>query len=117
MKVLFITNIPVSYRIDFYNELGKNLDLTAIFEAKSAEGIRFNWNINEIKDFKAIFFSERNINEKKVDWKIFKYINKNEYDRIVATSYSYFTEKIALIFMKIKNIPYYLETDGALVRK
>lgn len=117
MKVLFITNIPAPYRIDFYNELGKSVDLTVIFESKSAEGIRFNWNINEIKNFKAIFLSEGNINEKKVDWKILKYIKKNEYDHIVATSYSYFTEMIALIFMKIKNIPYYLETDGGLIRE
>ena len=30
MKVLFITNIPAPYRIDFYNELGKHIDLTGI---------------------------------------------------------------------------------------
>ena len=32
-KVLFITNIPAPYRIDFYNELGKHCELTVIFEA------------------------------------------------------------------------------------
>lgn len=116
MKVLFITNIPAPYRIDFYNELGKSVDLTVIFEAKSAQGIRFNWNVDQIKNFKAIFLSEGNINERKVDWKIFKYINKNEYDHIVATSYSYFTEMAALIYMKLRRIPYYLETDGGLIR-
>ena len=117
MKVLFITNIPVPYRIDFYNELGKHIDLTVIFEAKGAEGIRFNWNIEEIKNFKSIFLSEGNINEKKVDWKIFKYINKHEYDYIVVTSYSYFTEMMALIYMKLRRIPYFMETDGGLIRK
>lgn len=117
MKVLFITNIPAPYRIDFYNELGKNIDLTVIFEAKSAEGIRFNWNIDNIKNFEAIFLSEGNINEKKINWKILKYIKKNRYDHIVATSYSYFTEMIALIYMKLRKIPYYLETDGGLIRK
>lgn len=117
MKVLFITNIPAPYRIDFYNELGKSVDLTVIFEAKGAEGIKFNWNIDEIKNFKAIFLSEENINEKKVDWKIFKYIKKNKYDHIVATSYSYFTEMAALIYMKLRRIPYYLETDGGLIRE
>ena len=61
MKVLFITNIPAPYRIDFYNELGKQIDLTVVFEAKGAEGIRFNWNIDEINNFKAIFLDEGNI--------------------------------------------------------
>lgn len=116
MKVLFITNIPAPYRIDFYNELGKYVDLTVIFEAKGAEGIRFNWNIDEINNFKAIFLDEGNIKEKRIDWKILKYIKKNKYDHIVATSYSYFTEMIALIYMKLRRIPYYLETDGGMIR-
>ena len=34
-KVLFITNIPAPYRIDFYNELGKHCELTVVFEAKT----------------------------------------------------------------------------------
>ena len=38
-KVLFITNIPAPYRIDFYNELGKHCELTVIFGAKRAPGI------------------------------------------------------------------------------
>lgn len=117
MKVLFITNIPAPYRIDFYNELGKYVNLTVIFEAKGADGIRFNWNIEEIKNFKAIFLSEGNIKEKRIDWKILKYIKGNKYDHIVATSYSYFTEMIALIYMKLRRIPYYLETDGGIIRK
>lgn len=43
-KVLFITNIPAPYRIDFYNELGKMVELTVIFEVKdtSDQEIRFN---------------------------------------------------------------------------
>lgn len=116
MKVLFITNIPAPYRIDFYNELGKKVDLTVIFEAKGAKGIRFNWNIDQIKNFKAIFLSEGNINERKVDCKIFKYIKKDKYDHIVLTNYSYFTEMAAMIYMKIMKIPYYFETDGGLIR-
>lgn len=116
MKVLFITNIPAPYRVDFYNELGKQVNLTVIFEAKGADGIRFNWNIEQIKNFKAIFLNDGNINERKVDWKIFKYIKKGEYDHIVATNYSYFTEMAALIYMKLKKIPYYFETDGGLIR-
>ena len=29
MKVLYITNIPSPYKVDFYNELGKYCELTA----------------------------------------------------------------------------------------
>ena len=43
MKVLFISNIPSPYRVDFFQELGKYVELTVIFEAKRADGIRFDW--------------------------------------------------------------------------
>ena len=33
MRVLFITNFPTPYRIDFYKELGKLCDLTVVIEA------------------------------------------------------------------------------------
>ena len=37
MKVLFMTNVPSPYRVDFFNELGKLCDLTVYFEKKSSD--------------------------------------------------------------------------------
>ena len=31
MKLLFLTNIPSPYRVDFFSELGKSCDLTVLF--------------------------------------------------------------------------------------
>lgn len=116
--VLFITNIPAPYRIDFYNELGKYVNLTVLFEAKGAsdQGIKFNWNYDEISNFKSVFLSNGDIREKKVNWKIIDFLRKNRFDHIVVTSYSYFTEMAALIYLKIMKIPYYMETDGGIIR-
>ena len=58
MKVLFITNIPSPYRIDFYNELSRFVDLTVIFEARRVQGIRFNWNDDNLR-FKAVFIFDQ----------------------------------------------------------
>lgn len=117
-KVLFITNIPAPYRIDFFQELGKKVDLTVLFEAKSASryGISFNYNFDSITNFTPIFLREDSIREKRIDFSIFKYLKSNKYDAIVATQYSYFTEMAALFYLKFKNIEYYLETDGGFVR-
>lgn len=51
MRVLYITNIPAPYKIVFFNELGKKLDLTVVFEAKGAsnQGIKFNYNLETIQ--------------------------------------------------------------------
>lgn len=117
MKILIISNIPSPYRIDFFNVLGKYVDLTVVFEAKSARGITFNWNIEEIQNFKAIFLKDGVINEKKIDWTILKYVRKNYYDHIIVTSYAYFTEMAALLALKARRIPYFLEVDGGLIRQ
>lgn len=114
-KVLFITNIPAPYRVDFYNELGKVCDLTVIYEAKRAPGITFNWKEDAIKYFRAIFLKEGEIKEKRVDWNIFYYIKQLEYDAIFVTNYAYFTEMVALFGIKLRGIPYYYELDGAMV--
>lgn len=81
--VLFITNIPAPYRIDFYNELGKYVNLTVLFEAKGAsdQGIQFNWNYDAISNFKAVFLSNGDIREKKIDWKIIDFLKKNKIGR------------------------------------
>ena len=116
-KVLFISNIPVPYRIDFYNELGKYMDVTVVFEAKGAsnQGIRFNYNLDSIKYFKAVFLKEGDICEKKVNFKILKYLF-GKYDEVVLTSYSYFTEMFYLICMKLLKKPYYLSSDGGMIK-
>lgn len=113
-KILFITNIPAPYRIDFYNELGKYYELTVLFEAKRAPGITFNWKEDAIRNFKAIFLKEGNIEEKRIDWSIFNYIKSLKYDRIVVTNYAYATEMMALLSIKLRKIPYYYELDGAM---
>lgn len=117
MNVLIICNIPSPYRVDFFNELGKYVNLTVVFEAKSAQGIKFNWNIDQISNFKAIFLKERHISEKTVNFKILKYIRKNYYDFIIMTNYSYFTEMVALVLLKLRKIPYILEIDGGIIRE
>ena len=117
-RVLFITNIPAPYRVDFYNELGKSVDLTVIYEAKTAsnQGIHFNWNLDTVKNFKAVFLREDNIQEKHVDWSIFHYLKNTQYDEIIVTSYAYFTEMAALFYLKVHHVPYYMETDGGRIK-
>ena len=115
-SVLFITNIPAPYRIDFFNELGRYCNLTVVFEARRAAGVRFNWNDRKKKLFRAIFLSDGEIDETHVNWKIFSYLDKDRYDRIIATSYGYYTEMAALLWMRLRRIPYDLELDGGIVR-
>ncbi len=111
MKVLFITNIPSPYRIDFFNKLGKQTDLTVIFEARRAHGLTFDWNNNE-DSFQSVYLSNGYIQEKKINFKIFKLLRKKRYDCVFVTNYGYLTELAAVLFLQALKIPYVLEVDG-----
>ena len=44
-KVLFLTNIPSPYRVKFFDELGKNYDVTVLFHdySKNHTGRTGSW--------------------------------------------------------------------------
>ena len=89
MKVLFLTNIPSPYRVDFFNELGKLCDLTVLFETKSAKDRDATWAADKITNFKAVFLKgiRRGVAEA-VCPGIFKYLTKKKFDVIVVGMYS-----------------------------
>ena len=59
-SVLFITNIPAPYRIDFYNELGKEVNLTVLFEEEiEIKGKRY-WSGHTERYEKVVFESDKN---------------------------------------------------------
>lgn len=115
-RVLFISNIPAPYRMDFFDALGELYELTVVFEARRATGIRFNWNDDGTHSFRAIFLSDGEIDETHVDRRIFQYVKRGMFDHIVATSYGYYTETAALLKLRLLGIPYDLELDGGVVR-
>ena len=43
MRLLWITNIPSPYRVDFFNELGKSCELTVLFEKAGASDRDDTW--------------------------------------------------------------------------
>lgn len=117
MKILFITNIPSPYRIEFFNELGKTQDVKVLFEAERARHINNNWySDNIINNFEAVFLKNGEIEERKINWKILKHIKRSRQDIIVLTNYAYFTEMLVFIYLKTLRIPYYLEVDGGIVK-
>lgn len=115
MKVRYFTNIPSPYRINFFNELGKKCDLEVVFEAEKAPKINNDWyKDNNILNFTPVFLKKGIIEEKKINLKILKYVNKDS-DLLIFTNYSYFTEMFALIVAKILRKKYILQIDGGII--
>ena len=54
LKVLFITNVPFPYTVDYLEELGKYCELVAVFERKSSSERDKSWDFYKFKNCKAI---------------------------------------------------------------
>ena len=84
LKVLFLTNVPSPYRVDFFNALGELCELTVLFETKTAKSRNEAWIADYIENFKAIYLKGIKIGEAEAfSLEVFKYLSKRKYDIIV----------------------------------
>lgn len=115
MKILFMTNYPAPYRVDFFNELGNHCDLTVAFEEMPEQQTHRdpNWFNTNYDNFSAAFLKPAVYHKKHpmFSLQILSEIKKG-YDVIIVGVYSTFTSMIAIQYMISKHIPFYIETDG-----
>lgn len=114
-KILFIVNLPSPYRIDFFNELGKECDLSVAFEGERASNRNSKWVGDKAKNFTAIHLNGIRIRKEGfLSFKILK-ILKKKWDFIFLGGYSTPTLMIAIEYLKQKGIPFLLEVDGGMI--
>ena len=118
MRVLFVTNIPAPYRVDFFNELSKSCDLTVLYERKTAKNRNEKWYGNEKSNYKEIFLKGLKIGEESAFCPgIKKFLKSNEYDIIMLSGYATLTSIYANFYLKRKKKPFIISVDGCLKRQ
>lgn len=112
MKVLFLTNIPSPYRIDFFNELGRHCDLTVWFEARSESNRA--WEIDGLgRHFRYRFLKGRTFGlDKHLNLSIIRALRAEPFDVYILGCYSSPTEMIAIHWLKLRGQPFILNSDG-----
>ena len=117
MKVLFVSNYPSPYRVDFFNLLGQYCELVVCFLSTPEEQRHRSskWFNNDYSGFNAVFlYDKSNLFKIKTD---IKNTIKQPFDIIVFGGYSSPTQMYALEFLRRHKIPYYLEADGGMIKK
>ena len=113
MKVLFLTNVPSPYRVDFFNEFGKYCDLTVVFERKSSSERDESWKNFSFKTFKGCFLKGIPFGSSaSISLGVIKFIKDKKFDLIICSNFSTPTGLIAVSYMQRHKIAYYIETDG-----
>lgn len=115
MKILFITNLPSPYRVDFFNELGKKIHLTVCYERESSSERDAKWINKSKRTYKELFVSTKNIGvDRSIGFGIVKEL-KNKYDFVIISGWSSPSVILAILYCQIHNIPYIMEDDGGLI--
>lgn len=114
MKVLFLTNMPTPYRVDFCNCLSKYCQLTVIFEGKRTNRRKYNW-IDESQFQFAYYFAAELRNEQKIRWSILYKSLRGRYDTIIIGCYHTYTQIILILLLKLLHKKYIFETDGGII--
>ncbi len=117
-KVLFSTNVPSPYRVDFFNELGKYCDLTVCFERQTASDRDGKWKGKAPENFKAVQLDLKPYKEDRSKGNALKnYIKENQFDIVILTNYVSPATMSAISWCKRHKKPYYIEYDGGFNKK
>ncbi len=113
MRLLWITNIPSPYRVDFFNELGKSCELTVLFEKPGATDRDNAWLDYEFQNFEGIVMRGLSYSPDSAACpEVLAHLKLRAYDAVIVTNFSSPTGALAIAYLKATRRPYYLESDG-----
>jgi len=117
-KILFITNLPSPYRMDFFNYLGQSCDLTVIFERKKAEDRDDRWVGHAAIHFKEVYADLKPFRKEGSKGRgLIKLLKISDYDLVIFSGYASPSVRAAIAYCIRKKIPYYIEYDGGFDKK
>lgn len=112
-RILYVSNIEVPYRTEYFNQLSKKIDLTVLYERKKSSNRDKKWSnsidsIYEKKYLKGIKIKNENV----LDIRILKYVLSKKYDEVIIGCFNSPTQIFAIIIMKLFRRKYILNLDG-----
>jgi glycosyltransferase involved in cell wall biosynthesis len=111
-KVLWLTNIPSPYRVDFFNLLGKFVKLNVVFERKKSTERKNEWYRDNLENFHYVFLKGLKFrSDRAISISVIRHLSKN-YDFIVISNPMTPTGIIATSYLKIRRISFIIEGDG-----
>ena len=118
--VLFITNYAAPYRVHFFDELGKHMDVTVLFSdpVETVTHRSQEWFEKGQGGFNAVQLKRRvaSLKEENLCLDVITWLKK-PYDAIVISGYASPTAMLAMAYLKLRRIPFYMEVDGGLIRQ
>lgn len=118
-RVLFLTNYPSPYRVHFFDELGKYMDVTVLYSDRVEDMKHRNaqWFEEGEHGFQAVRLTPKlRVGRRYLCFDVIPWLKK-QYDAIVVCGYSSPTAVLAMAWLRLHRIPFYMEVDGGLIRQ
>lgn len=117
-KVIFCTNIPSPYRVDFFNEFGKYCDLTVLYERHSSSERNDAWKGSSAQNFNEVYLDLTPVGVDRARGPALKnYIKTHVCDILIFTNYVSPATMEAIVWCRIHGRRYYIEYDGGFNKK
>lgn len=117
-KVIFCTNLPSPYRVDFFNELGKLCDLTVLYERHSSSERNSNWKATGAVNFKEVYLDLKLVGVDRSKGPALKnYIKTHSSDVLILTNYVSPATMEAIFWCRLHSRKYCIEYDGGFNKK
>lgn len=119
-KVLFITGYPAPYRVRFFDQLGLDTDLTVVFSDRKEDQTHRSqsWFVESQGHFHAVQLEKGRFRTRggylRPD--VLPWLKKS-WDIIVVCGYASPTIMLAMAWLRLRGIPFYMEVDGGLIRQ
>lgn len=118
-RVLFLTNYPSPYRVRFFDELGKRVELTVLFADRIEDKKHRNsgWYVPSQGSFRSVQLKKTcTIKSNSLCLEVTRWL-KQDFDHIVVCGYSNPTAIFAMAWMRLHRKPFWMEVDGGLIRE
>ncbi len=118
MKILFVTNLPSPYRVDFFNELSQKCNLTVCYERESSSERDAAWKNESSRNFSEIYCKSKQIRtDKTIGLDLIRKVKSLKFDHLIISGYSSPSVVLLIYYCKLKHIPFFIETDGGFDKK
>lgn len=112
-KVLYVSNIEVPYRSEFFNQLSEKVDLTVLYERKKSSNRDEKWTGSVKAKYQVLYLNGIKIkNEYTIDLKILKYVFSKKYDKVIIGCYNSLSQLLSILLMRMFRKKYILNLDG-----
>ena len=118
-RILFLTNYASPYRVRFFDELGKSAQVTVLYSDRRGTLTHRNekWFEEGEGGFRAVQLGGAiGKGRRTLCFSVLPWL-KRDYDAIIVAGYSSPTAILAMLWMRLLRIPFYMEIDGGLIRE